>query len=344
MTYDTGKRFSRRFIAAALVCFWCGAIPAIAQEVNVTATADSTNVMLGDWIHVTLEAKHPSSMQIVWQALRDSIGPFEIVRLDTLRPTEANGIVTESRALIVSRYEPGTSAIPPIGVSYRIADDTTLRTAQSNSIPVEVRGIPVDTTLAIKDLKQPLSVPLSWQEISMYGGIVLLLCALAYGAYRLWKKRKQKIAGIVQEIPAIPPDVLAVQQLRELDGKHVWQSGDVKLFYSEATEIVRRYFEGRYGVAALEMTSDEVLSQLKACTLPNGVMDTVREFLTGADLVKFAKFVPFPSDNEQVIPAALTIVQKTKPVPAGATAVSAADAGPAPDPTVGTTAEATRHA
>jgi hypothetical protein len=327
MKYDTGKRLSIIVVGFILLCI-STAVPAAAQDVNVTATVDSTNISLGDWIHLTVEAKHPSSLQVAWQALRDSIGPFEIVRLDTLRTEEANGVVTEKRALIVSRYEPGSSAIPPIGVTYRTSGDTTVHTAQSNPIPIEVRGIAVDTALAIKDLKQPLTVPLSWQEISLYTGIVFLICLLAYGAYWYWKKKQRQTAGIVEEKPVIPPDILALQQLRELEGKHVWQSGEVKLFYSEATEIVRRYFEGRYGVAALEMTTDEVLDQLKSLGvprgMPHGMLATINEFLTGADLVKFAKFVPTPSDNEQVIPVAAAIVQKTKPSSIPAASPSAA--------------------
>jgi hypothetical protein len=338
MTYDSVKRYC--IIAMTIVMLGIGsALPARAQDVSVVATVDSTNITIGDWVHLTVEAKHPAAVSIAWQALRDSIGPFEIVRLDTVKTEEANGVVTEKRALIVSRYEPGSSAIPPIGVSYRTAGDTTVHTAQSNAIPIEIRGIAVDTTLAIKDLKQPVSVPLTWQEITMYTGIVLLLCAIGYGAYWWWKKRQRKLAGIVEEVPVIPPDVLALQQLHELEAKHVWQSGEVKLFYSEATEIVRRYFEGRYGVAALEMTSDEVLDQLKACPLPNGLMDTVRVFLTDADLVKFAKVIPVPSDNEKVIPAALTIVQKTKPTvtPAAAPVMTTAAAAqqPVPETTAG---------
>lgn len=332
MKYDTGKRYSIIYLAAAVFCLGA-AFPAAAQEVNVTATVDSNNVAIGDWIHLTVQAKHPVSVPVAWQALRDSIGPFEIVKLDTLRTEEANGIVTEGRALIVSRYEAGSSAIPPIAVAFRTDGDTTVHTAQSNAIPVEIRTIAVDTTQAIKDLKEPLSVPLSWQEISLYAGIVLLIAALAYGAYWYWKKRQRQAAGIVEEKPVIPPDVLALQQLHELEVKHVWQSGEVKLFYSEATEIVRRYFEGRYGVAALEMTSDEVLDQLKAVALPGGMphamMTTIREFLTDADLVKFAKVVPSPQDNEQVIPIAEAIVQKTKSI-----AVAAAPVPPAAAPTV----------
>ncbi|HLP14774.1 MAG TPA: hypothetical protein VK470_00870, partial [Bacteroidota bacterium] len=93
-----------------------------------------------------------------------------------------------------------------------------------------------------------------------------------------------------------------------------WQKGEIKAFYSEATEIVRRYFEGRYGVMALEMTTDEVLDQLVEFKLSREMMDEIRAFLADADLVKFAKVIPSISDNEHVIPVALEIVEKTRPV------------------------------
>ncbi|HLP15927.1 MAG TPA: hypothetical protein VK470_06705, partial [Bacteroidota bacterium] len=317
MNYETGKRYFLIFIASVVLA--CAPHTAKAQTqpmVGVTATADSSTISIGDWIHLTVQATHPSSVSIQWPAFRDSLGGgFDIIQADTAaRRSESNGQITETRTIVVSRYEPGSSMIPAITLAYRSPNDTTVYSAQTNPIPVEVRPIAVDTTIAIKDIKPPLSVPLSWQEILLYAGIVLLLAALGYGGWWLWKKRQRKQLGIVEEKPAIPPDILALAQLHELEEKHVWQKGEIKAFYSEATEIVRRYFEGRYGVMALEMTTDEVLDQLVQFKLSREMMDEIRAFLADADLVKFAKVIPSISDNERVIPVALEIVEKTRPV------------------------------
>jgi hypothetical protein len=58
------------------------------------------------------------------------------------------------------------------------------------------------------------------------------------------------------------------------------------------------------------------------------MMETVRTFLTEADLVKFAKVVPAPADNEQVIPVATAIVRKTKPTPAPVAEPAVVEAAP----------------
>ena len=94
----------------------------------------------------------------------------------------------------------------------------------------------------------------------------------------------------------------------------MWQQGNVKGFYSEATEIVREYFEGRYGIMALELTSDEVFAQIRRFSLEAEVMKVIESFFLDADLVKFAKYMPVPSENEDVIPKGLGIVERTKPV------------------------------
>jgi hypothetical protein len=65
---------------------------------------------------------------------------------------------------------------------------------------------------------------------------------------------------------------------------------------------------------ALEMTSDEVFAQLKRFTLDSDTMKTIEAFFIDADLVKFAKYVPIPAENEAVIPKGLEIVERTKPV------------------------------
>jgi hypothetical protein len=155
---------------------------------------------------------------------------------------------------------------------------------------------------------------MSAEEIAMIVALALAFAAAAYGIYYYVKKRRERKSGAVtEEIPAIPPHVLALLQLDELESKGLWQQGEVKQFYSEATEIVRRYFERRYNILALEMTTGEVMEQLKRCAMSDGICSSVQNFLTDADLVKFAKHYPVASENERIIPTARDIVESTTP-------------------------------
>ena len=76
--------------------------------------------------------------------------------------------------------------------------------------------------------------------------------------------RKKKAAATKQELEAILlPHERAFNQLNILENKKLWQSGNVKEYHTEITEIIRKYFAGRFGFPALELTSGEALEYLK---------------------------------------------------------------------------------
>jgi hypothetical protein len=287
---------------------------AFSQQVTVNASIDSQSVRIGDWIRYSVEVKHPSTVKLSMPVPKDTIGQFEIVRQDTLIRTEENGEVLLKKDFIISKYDAGNYYIQPFTVYYSDAQGVR-DSAQSNPIPVEIRGVEIDTSQSIKDIKPPLTVPMSAEEIAAYVGIIAAVGGLGYALYYYVKKRKRSGGEADEEKkPNIPPHVLALMELEELEVKRLWQSGEIKAYYSQATEIVRRYFERRYGIMALEMTTGEVMQQLEQFKLQKEITGVIDEMLTGADLVKFAKHQPVAAENELVISQARSIIEQTKPV------------------------------
>ena len=86
----------------------------------------------------------------------------------------------------------------------------------------------------------------------------------------------------------------------------------IKDYHSEITGIIRDYFEERFHFQALEMTTPEILSSIKSRDVKIEVVAKTEEFLTNADLVKFAKFHPMPTVNEEMMKEAYFIVDHTK--------------------------------
>jgi hypothetical protein len=316
--------FMRFLVSIVMFC-----TVALAQGVSVTATIDSQSVEMGDWIRYSVEVRHPSAVNIAWPVIRDTMGAFDVVRQDTIMRTETDGSVQLKKEFVIAKYEPGTYDIQPFMVMF-VGPQGDSGTASSNPIPVEIRGIEVDTSMTIKDLKPPMTVPMSAEEIAVYTGIFAAIIGLAYALYYYIRKRRSA-GGAVQEEqrPNIPPHVLAMMQLEALEAKRLWQAGEVKAYYSEATEIVRRYFEQRYGIMALEMTTGEVMAQLSAFKLPASLVSGIDSLLSGADMVKFAKYQPIAAENEQVVANARRIVEQTtqSETPANAAPSSAASNG-----------------
>lgn len=302
---------NRRLLTAVLLLV--AAAPLAAQQ--VTLTADSSSVELGGPFGVSVVVTHPADHSVRVPAFKDTLGSFDIIAQDSLLRTDEGGVVTLTKRLLIAQYAEGRHVIPSVAVPFTDPSGRT-GSAASAPVPVEVRSVEIDTTSSIRDLKPQLTVPMSAEEIALYAALLLLLAGAAYGGYRLWKRRRSGSAPASEPVPVIPPDVLAMIKLDELEAKGLWRQGEYKAFYSEATEIVRRYFEQRYGIMALEMTSGEVMRQLERCALPRETTLAVERFLTGADLVKFAKHHPSAAENESVVPEARSIVEATRPAAA----------------------------
>ena len=70
----------------------------------------------------------------------------------------------------------------------------------------------------------------------------------------------------------------------------MWQVGKIKEYYSTLTDIAREYIEGQFGVNAVEMTTDEILEEVRGLDFEPSVYGKLKDTMELADLVKFAKY------------------------------------------------------
>ena len=136
-------------------------------------------------------------------------------------------------------------------------------------------------------------------------------CMLYY-LYRRYKKKNEGMP-VVKKVIKLPSHVIALNSLRALDEKKLWQNGKIKEYHSEITEIIRRYFSERFGLRALELTTSETMQLLRSTKETEPIRDLTEDFLNNADMVKFAKFSPMSSVNEEMMKQANEIVEKTIP-------------------------------
>jgi hypothetical protein len=199
---------------------------------------------------------------------------------------------------------------------YSLPGDSTIHRASSNPLILTIHTFAVDTSQAYKDVKPPLSIPLTLAEIGLYLGIVVLVVAIAYFGYRYWKKKKQRVTGEVYLPPPRAAHTIALEELAILKDKRLWQQGLIKQYYSEVSEIARRYIENRFRLMALEETTGEIMYGLKRLHMKPTVCGKVETLLQLSDLVKFAKYQPGLSEHEEILSMAYDIVESTKLVEA----------------------------
>ena len=309
-----GAMLRPRFIATVLAAMLVSASLSFSQ-VQLEAHVDSTHYKIGDWVRVKVTALMAPSVSSISPLVRDSLGGFEVLRVQSPPPQVDETGKRQVWNLRLTSFDTTSVVIPPIEFGYTIAGDSTPRTARTQAIPVSITGPTVDPKGDIKDIKEPLRPPWAFEDFIPYI-IVLLLLGLAAGAYFFYRWRMKKKAGLVDEfVPQIPPHELALGALREVEDKKLWQQGKVKEYYSEVTEIIRRFFEGRFRIIALEMTSDQILQQLKSVPEAQPLMKEISSFFLTADLVKFAKYAAAPNEHESELRWAYEIVRSMIPRP-----------------------------
>ena len=172
----------------------------------------------------------------------------------------------------------------------------------------------------MRDIKPVRKAPFVWTDYLWILWIVLavmLFIALIGVVIFLVLKKKRK--GYIFKPPLVlPPHVRAIRELDKLKEEKIWQQGREKEFYSRLTDTLRRYLDEQEGINAMEMTSGEILNEIRDLSDVESVFNNLKQILTTADLVKFAKYKPYPDENDLSMVNAYFFVNQTRepdPVP-----------------------------
>jgi hypothetical protein len=287
-----------------------------AQQVNVVANIDSNSIRIGDQVKIHLIASYNgSTVNIKWPAISDSlISKIKVVsksRVDTIRGDSIHPALHGlKQEIVITCFDSGYYAIPPFTF---IVNGDTQHPQQTEPIMLYVRTVTVDTTKAFKDIKAPYSAPWSIVEILPWiglGALVLLVVGLIiYFIVRASKNKKP--APMVIKAPPIEAHVKALTALEELAAKKLWQEGKIKDYHTGITDILRTYLDDRFGINAQEMITAEIMYAMRRTDVDEELKGKLKQILILADLVKFAKEQPLPSDHESSYNKAVEFVKST---------------------------------
>lgn len=283
-----------------------------AQGISARAFTDTTAYTVGDYINYTIKVQNDKNVKVFAPVVKDSLQNLDIIKIDKPVVSQKDGKELTTFKYILSKYDSAGVTIPQIPVKYKTAKDTAIQTVYTNPVSFTVRTLKVNMKKDIKDVKAPMEIPLNWISILIWALIIFVVLGLLYFLYRkYWKKQPAEV--IQRKAPKKPAHVIALHSLSELEEKKLWQNGLIKEYHSSITEIIRRYFEDRFNLPALELTTSESMEILKHRKEAEPILEITHNFLTNADMVKFAKYTPLTSVNEEMMKQAYEIVNKTIP-------------------------------
>ncbi|MGZ4081671.1 MAG: hypothetical protein ACXVOH_09390 [Bacteroidia bacterium] len=289
------------------------------QNMQVSVMMDTNKIRIGEQTKIDLYIKYDvtqKNQRIQWPMIGDTlrkevevvnVSPIDTTIPDKNKPNE----IQQHQAIIVTSVDSGFWAISPF--EFVVNNDTT-KPLMTDALLLEVYPIPVDTSEAsIRDIKAPFDEVFDWREYLPYAyGALGAVAILAVAIYLIRKYFGKKPQIIEPPKPTEPPHITALQNLENIRDKKLWQEGKYKEYHTLITDTLRMYIEGRYGIAAMELTSDEIFKVMKSQVIDPVSMEKLRQVLVLADYVKFAKAVPIDVENELSINSAFDFVNGTK--------------------------------
>ena len=287
------------------------------EPVVAQASVDRAVATTGDLITYRIVVDAESDFQIEVPEAGAEIAGFRIVDIGRTEPESRNGRTRRERWYELRADLVGSYVLPPIEVRYRRTVDEgqepgPWQTVTTSEIFVEVESVlptegGAEDIRGLKPLRKVRS-PVPWLQIAV--GLVLILLVAAGVWWYLRRRARRR-----DEVPVIPPHELAFESLNALRETDFDDPLAVRRFYFQISEVIRVYVEGRFGMNATDLTTEEILSNLAHLQELDGEQHEVLEgFLLDSDQVKFAHRDPSQGEIETIYERALGFVEATQPV------------------------------
>lgn len=277
----------------------------MSQQVHTYVSTDSASV--GDIVNFILVIdKGQNHRNVILPDEAVFEGDFEITGRDRFRVA----VTRDSLVYRLQYFALKDTRLPLLNITFTGGEaDTTIQTP---AIPLFFKSA-LDDDEDFKPFK-----PIFEFAAAIWGYLITLLILLIAGwyFYRYMRHRNNAQSepdkNYVRQ-PFINPVIELEKELIRLSvDANPAKTGDFDRFYIELGDAIRGYFEDVYSIDALEMTSREILIELKQYPADQGIISITRTVLQDADMVKFAKFEPGISQSKKALELGLEFLNTVR--------------------------------
>ena len=271
------------------LCFALFSVFSFAQKVE--SSIDSLSIKIGQELTYKIEVEVDTTSLVVFPE-GQTFQPLEMIESYKVEATKIDDRFKLIKRYGLTQFDSGKYTIPRQKIL--IGDYEFL----TDSLTVEIHNIVVDTTKqGLYDIKPLIDVDKSPSKWWLYTLLIALLLALiAFVLY--WFVWREKPLTHEEKVALLPPYERAKLALQELDNSDYLENDQLKAYYSDLTQIIRKYLDEKVYDRALESTTDELISRLSLLKDGNQIdiskedIKNIETILKRADLVKFAKSTP----------------------------------------------------
>ena len=281
-------------------------LPSKHGNTSVSATLDADSIIIGDQTTLRITVKGIDGKGIGLPTLQElTRGGIEALESRNDTTLDASGKVESiEQQVTITSFDAGRMLV---GVApIRIADGgQAVLIAPSDSLVLTVAYVAEADTVECKTMADAdyIKEPLTFWEVTRWVVYAIVLAAVVLAIIVILKRSKEhKPILALPGAKPVPADRKALSELETLRRKELWQKGRIKKYYTDMTDIVRRFLRNMYGISAAEMTTRQTLKAF------HGIEDWSEE--SESLLRKFAKSQPEAYEHDQAMQFATDFVRK----------------------------------
>lgn len=276
-------------------------------DLIVNSTVDRAVITPADVARFTITVNSNPNINIAIPDLAKQFSGFRVIDYGTDQEKEAHLRKIKTVWYKLQADAVGSYLLPTVAVSY-VTIKGEKKTIKSPRIFLEV--ITPESLKEekddIRDIKPLYIIPYDFRTV-IYAIAAILLLAISILIWRWLRCRQNKKIPV----PPVPPDEIARTRINAL--KIQWERKEISLkeLHYGLSEAIRAYVEARYGIAATDMTLEEIRKKL--ASLPHlgvSVKSVLSELLGKTDRVKFTDYIPSELEIESLIALALSFVEE----------------------------------
>jgi BatD DUF11 like domain len=278
---------------------------------TVAAHVEPTQAHVGDPVQLTITAIARKGVPVNLPNVVE-LGNFSLLDRAESQTDLGDGRTRRQFVLRVAAYEPGTATLPAVDVTY-LGRGGSVRQVRTMPQTVTIASlIANEPEPALKENSGP--VPVFKQDLRLvYVAGALLAAALGGLVTWLVVRRLRRRVHVRPGPPPRPAHEIAMERLDRLGSYGFLENADNRPFYFSVSEIIRDYLGARFGFDSLELTTHELMAELKKRASRQLVMGEIKGWLSACDLVKFAKVSPSAAEARGTLEEAIRIVESTRP-------------------------------
>ena len=294
------------------------------RSISFSLVSEKNKIEIGDELNVSMRVTFPSSIApstIQFPVLEEGLSINDTIDVLKVQPSKSesgsdnqgNPNITWQQNFTVGIYAGGNIEVGPFQII--IGAGETADTILSNVATISVSTPELQEDKGFVGIKGIEEDPFSaWEKFIMwlkeYWLWILIPIVVIIGTIFLIKFINKKPEERRAPVPVLPLPIVLLNKLEKIDEENLWQQGNHKAYYSDVTDVIRRFLEYKYQIATLEKTSDEILNSLTLSSINKNDYNQLKNLFSLATMIKFAKSMPMAEENIQAMTIAKGLINK----------------------------------